>query len=232
MNILVACEESQEVCKELRKRGHRAFSCDIQDCSGGHPEWHIKSDVTKLVNGNCEFVLQNGKKERQTDRWDMLIAFPPCTHLAVSGARHFELKRKDGRQREGIEFFCLFLNADCDKVAIENPIGIISGDYVKEWFPDLAEKYNLPRKPTQIIQPYYFGHKAKKSTCLWLKNLSCLKPTDIVEPELVTYICKNGKKATFGTNMVRGLKDRAKDRSKTFHGVAVAMAEQWADKEN
>ena len=162
----------------------------------------------------------------------MLIAFPPCTHLAVSGARHFEQKRKDGRQREGIEFFCLFLNADCDKVAIENPIGIISGDYVKEWFPDLAEKYNLPRKPTQIIQPYYFGHKAKKSTCLWLKNLPCLKSTDIVEPELVTYICKNGKKATFGTNMVRGLKDRAKDRSKTFHGVAVAMAEQWTDKEN
>lgn len=232
MNILVACEESQEVCKELRRRGHRAFSCDIQDCSGGHPEWHIKSDVTKLVNGNCEFDLQNGTKDRQTDRWDMLIAFPPCTHLAVSGAKHFEQKRKDGRQRESIEFFCLFLNADCDKVAIENPIGIISGDYVKEWFPDLAEKYSLPRKPTQIIQPYYFGHKAKKSTCLWLKNLPCLKPTDIVEPELVVYICKNGKKATFGSNMVRGLKDRAKDRSKTFHGVAVAMAEQWTDKEN
>lgn len=159
----------------------------------------------------------------------MLIAFPPCTHLAVSGARHFEQKRKDGRQREGIEFFCLFLNADCDKIAIENPIGIISGDYVKQYFPDLAEKYKLPRKPSQIIQPYEFGHKAKKSTCLWLKNLPNLKPTNIVEPELVTYICKSGKKVTFGTNMVRGLKERAKDRSKTFHGVAVAMATQWTE---
>lgn len=229
MNILVACEESQEVCKELRKRGHRAFSCDIQDCSGGHPEWHIQSDVTKLVNGNCSFKLQNGQTDEQKGKWDMIIAFPPCTHLAVSGARHFPAKRADGRQREGIEFFCLFLNADCDKIAIENPIGIISGDYVKQWFPDLSEKYKLPRKQTQIIQPYYFGHKAKKSTCLWLKNLPPLKPTDVVEPELVTYICKNGKKVTFGTNMVRGLKERAKDRSKTFHGVAVAMATQWTE---
>ena len=151
MNILVACEESQEVCKELRKRGHRAFSCDIQDCSGGHPEWHIQSDVTKLVNGDCSFRLQNGTADYQKGKWDMIIAFPPCTHLAVSGARHFEQKRADGRQREGIEFFCLFLNADCDKIAIENPIGIISGDYVKQYFPDLAEKYKLPRKQTQII---------------------------------------------------------------------------------
>jgi site-specific DNA-cytosine methylase len=145
MNILVACEESQEVCKELRKRGHRAFSCDIQDCSGGHPEWHIQSDVTKLVNGDCTFKLQNGSSDRQEGRWDMIIAFPPCTHLAVSGAPHFEKKRADGRQRSGIEFFCLFLNADCEKIAIENPIGIISGDYVKQWFPDLADKYGLPR---------------------------------------------------------------------------------------
>lgn len=229
MNILVACEESQEVCKELRKRGHRAFSCDIQNCSGGHPEWHIQSDVTKLVNGDCMFKLQDGSSDRQEGRWDMIIAFPPCTHLAVSGARHFPAKRADGRQRSGIEFFCLFLNADCDKIAIENPIGIISGDYVNQWFPDLAEKYGLPRKQTQIIQPYEFGHKAKKSTCLWLKNLPKLKPTKIVEPELVTYTCKSGKKVTFGSNMVRGLKERAKDRSKTFHGVAVAMAEQWTE---
>ena len=103
MNILVACEESQEVCKELRKRGHRAFSCDIQECSGGHPEWHILGDVTSLVNGNCTFKLQNRQTDRQIGKWDMIIAFPPCTHLAVSGARHFEQKRKDGRQREGIE---------------------------------------------------------------------------------------------------------------------------------
>ena len=159
----------------------------------------------------------------------MIIAFPPCTHLAVSGARHFEAKRKDGRQRAGIEFFGLFLTADCERIAIENPIGIISGDYVKQYFPDIADKFKLPVKPSQIIQPYEYGHKAKKSTCLWLKNLPCLKPTEIVEPELVTYTCKSGKKVTFGTNMVRGLKERAKDRSKTFHGVAIAMATQWTD---
>lgn len=229
MNILVACEESQEVCKELRKRGHRAFSCDIQNCSGGHPEWHIMDDVTRLINGDCTFILQNGQTDRQIGRWDMLIAFPPCTHLAVSGAKHFEKKRADGRQREGIEFFCMFLEADCDKIAIENPIGIISGDYVKQYFPDLAEKYGLPRKQSQIIQPYFFGHKSKKSTCLWLKNLPCLVPTDMVEPELITYIGKNGKKSTFSKDYCVGLTERAKDRSKTYHGVAVAMATQWTE---
>ena len=187
MNILVACEESQEVCKELRKRGHRAFSCDIQECSGGHPEWHIQSDVTKLVNGNCMFKLQDGSSDRQEGRWDMLIAFPPCTHLAVSGARHFEKKRADGRQREAVEFFSLFLEADCDRIAIENPVGIISGDYIKKWFPDLAEKHNLPRKYTQIIQPWYFGHNEPKTTCLWLKNLPALVP-DVTEKPDMKYI--------------------------------------------
>lgn len=235
MNILVACEESQEVCMELRKRGHRAFSCDIQDCSGGHPEWHIKSDVTRLVNGNCEFDLQNGTKDRQEGRWDMIIAFPPCTHLAVSGARHFGQKRADGRQREGIEFFCLFLNADCDKVAIENPIGIISGDYVRQWFPDLSEKYGLPRKPSQIIQPWFWGDNAPKATCLWLKGLPCLVPDVTEEPEMeyIEWIdSKTGRKkrqAKWYLDALKSGADRAKIRSRTFHGVAVAMAEQWTD---
>ena len=234
MNILVACEESQEVCKELRKRGHRAFSCDIQACSGGHPEWHIKGDVTKLVNGNCEFKLQSGQTDRQTGKWDMLIAFPPCTHLAVSGARHFEQKRKDGRQREGIEFFCLFLEADCDKIAVENPVGIISGDYVKQWFPEIAKKYGLPKKPSQIIQPWMFGHKEPKSTCLWLKGLPNLIPDIIEKPEMEYYewTDKNGKKkrqATWYLDALKSGADRAKIRSKTFHGVAVAMATQWTE---
>ena len=145
MRVLIACEESQRVCIEFRKRGHEAYSCDIEPCSGGHPEWHLQVDAIEILKM----------------KWDMIIAFPPCTHLAVSGAKYFEKKRTDGRQREGIEFFCKFLTADCDKIAIENPIGIISGDYIKKWFPDLSTKYGLPIKPTQIIQPYEFGHHTK-----------------------------------------------------------------------
>lgn len=231
MNILVACEESQAVTTELRKLGHNAYSCDIIECSGGHPEWHIKDDVLKYLNGKeAIFWTSDGVGHITPKRWDMIIAFPPCTHLAVSGARHFEKKRADGRQREGIEFFCQFLNADCDRIAIENPVGIISGDYIPEHFPDLAEKYGLPRKPTQIIQPYEYGHAAKKTTCLWLKGLPNLVPTNIVEPDLVQYTCKSGKVVTFGANMVHGFKsnERAKARSKTFEGVAKAMANQWA----
>lgn len=213
MRILIACEESQRVCIEFRRKGHEAYSCDILDCSGGHPEWHIKDDVIKHLD----------------DGWDMIIAFPPCTHLCVSGARHFEKKRKDGRQREGIEFFCKFLEADCERICIENPIGIMSGDYIAEWFPDLAEKHNLPVKPTQIIQPYFFGDHARKSTCLWLKNLPALVPTQIVEPELITYKYSDGKITTFSKDIVTGItnKNRSTKRSKTYPGVAKAMAEQW-----
>ena len=165
MKVLVACEESQRVCIEFRKLGHEAYSCDIEPCSGGHPEWHIQDDVLPLLNGNCDFKTANGDMYHLIGKWDMIIAFPPCTHLAVSGARHFEGKREDGRQREGIEFFCQFLTADCEKIAIENPIGIISGDYIPKWFPDLAKKYDLPRKQSQIIQPYEYGNPSKKSTC-------------------------------------------------------------------
>ena len=166
MNVLVACEESQTVTKKLRRKGHRAFSCDIQKCSGGHPEWHIFQDVLPLLDGDCKFNLENGETDEIKGKWDVILAFPPCTHLAVSGARHFEKKRSDGRQKEAIEFFCQFLNVDCEKVAIENPIGIMSGDYIPKWYPELAKKYNLPIKYTQIIQPYEYGHPAKKSTCL------------------------------------------------------------------
>ncbi len=151
MKVLVACEESQRVCMAFRGRGHEAYSCDIIECSGGHPEWHIMQDVLPLLNGKCEFVTEDGKSHNINGKWDMIIAFPPCTHLAVSGAAHFEKKRADGRQKEGIEFFCQFLNADCEKIVIENPIGIISGDYIPKHFPELAEKYELPKKPTQII---------------------------------------------------------------------------------
>lgn len=159
----------------------------------------------------------------------MIIAFPPCTDLAVSGARHFERKRKDGSQYNSIEFFCQFLIADCDYIAIENPVNIISGYYVKEHFPDLAEKYHLPIKPTQRIQPYEYGHTSKKTTCLWLKNLPKLQPTNIVEPELVQYECSDGRTVTFSKHMITGFKskDRAKARSKTFEGIAEAMADQW-----
>ena len=232
MKVLVACEESQAVTMELRKLGHEAYSCDIIECSGGHPEWHIMQDVLPLLNGDCEFMSMDGQHHRIEGKWDMIFAFPPCTHLAVSGTRHFEKKRADGRQREGIEFFCQFLNADCDHIAIENPVGIISGDYIPTHFPDLAEKYCLPMKPTQVIQPWMFGDNAKKTTCLWLWGIDPLVPDITEEPELEykEWTCsKTGKtkrqplwyyKARTG--------DHSKNRSKTFPGIAKAMAEQWA----
>lgn len=184
MKILVACEESQAVTIELRKRGHEAYSCDIIECSGGHPEWHFQQDVTELLKR----------------KWDMIIAFPPCTDLAVSGARWFKEKQADGRQQRSIDFFKLFTNVDCEKIAIENPIGIMSTNY---------------RKPDQIIQPWQFGHGETKSTCLWLKGLPLLKPTNIVE-EREQRIWK----------MPPG-PERSKLRSKTFPGIAKAMAQQW-----
>jgi hypothetical protein len=169
-----------------------------------------------LLDGNCWFQTCDGEEHYIDGKWDMIIAFPPCTHLAVSGAKYFEKKRADGRQREGIEFFCKFLTADCDKVAIENPVGIISGDYIKQHFPDLAEKYGLPRKPSQIIQPWQFGHGETKATCLWLTGLSQLEPTNIVE----------GREQRIWK--LPPSQERSKLRSKTFPGVAKAMATQWA----
>lgn len=192
LKILVACEESQAVTSELRRLGHEAYSCDIIDQSGGHPEWHIMQDVIPLLNGNCEFETTNGERHGVDGKWDMIIAFPPCTDLTVAGAKYFEQKRNDGRQRKSIEFFCKFLEADCDKIAIENPVGIMSGKYIQTWFPDLAEKYSLPRKYSQIIQPYEFGHPVSKKTCLWLKGLNNLTPTEIVDYEKIHSKGKTG----------------------------------------
>lgn len=185
MKILVACEESQAVTIELRRLGHEAYSCDIEPCSGGHPEWHLQVDALELLKM----------------KWDMILAFPPCTHLAVSGARYFEQKRKDGRQQAAIDFFMRFANADCPKIAIENPVGIMS---------------TVWKKPDQIIQPWQFGHGETKKTCLWLKGLPPLIPTEIVE----------GREQRIWK--MPPSEDRAKNRAKTFPGIARAMAEQWA----
>ena len=236
MTVLVACEESQEVCKRFRNKGHEAYSCDILDCSGGHDEWHIKDNVLPLLNGNCIFRTVDGVEHHITGRWDMIIAFPPCTHLAVSGARYFEKKRIDGRQRDGIEFFCNFLKADCDRIVIENPINIISGKYVEKWFPDIAEKYGLPISPNQRIHPWMFGDNYSKNTCLWIKGLPLLVPEVMEEPEMEWKEWndrKTGRKKR--QNMwyydafknAKTSKERSMIRSKTFPGIAQAMADQW-----
>ena len=193
MRVLVACEESQAVTKELRRLGHEAFSCDIDPCSGGHPEWHLQEDVTPLLK----------------QRWDMIIAFPPCTHLAVSGAAWFEQKRKDGRQQAAIDFFMLFVNAECERIAIENPVGIMSTIY---------------KKPSQIVQPYEYGHMEQKKTCLWLKGLPLLQPTNNVYVQMME-LPKNKRERL---HYLPPSPERAKLRSKTFPGIAKAMAEQWA----
>lgn len=213
--------------------------CDIQEPSGGHPEWHIKGDVLCILNPqyhaynnktNIIFHTMDGKLH-DVSKWDLIIAHPPCTHLAVSGARHFEKKRADGRQREGIELFCKILNANCDKICVENPVNIISGDYVKRWFPELVEEYGLPISPTQTIQPYEYGHPSRKKTCLWLKGLPTLVPTKIVEPKIKEYICKNGKIVRFSDDYGSGNKTAGKRRSKTYEGIAEAMADQWGKEE-
>lgn len=230
MNILVACEESQAVAIELRKLGHNVFSCDIEPCSGGHKEWHIQENVLPLLNGNCTFNTVDGITHSISGKWDMIIAFPPCTYLTSAGTRHYSLRVNSAEKVEArikerekaIKFFMLFANADCDKIAIENPVGYMN----THW-----------RKPDQIIHPYYFGDNAKKRTCLWLKGLPELKPTNMLpEPEPM-YICKGekckGKKIGWCEgmrNIKGGQKERAKARSKTFPGIARAMAEQWAGK--
>ena len=212
--VLIICEESQAVCKAFRENGHEAYSCDILECSGEHPEWHFKKDAFQLL--------------KEKPNWDLVIAHPPCTHLATSGARHFKKKREDGRQKEAIEFFCNILSLDVPRLCVENPVNIISGEYIKQYFPDLCERYGLPLKPTQIIQPYQFGNPSRKTTCLWLKNLPPLVPTNIVEPNLISYTCKNGKKVTFSKDYCQGLgNDRGCKRSKTYEGIAKAMADQW-----
>lgn len=227
MDILIACEESQTVLKEFLKRGHNAYSCDIENCSGGIPERHIKRDVIPLLNGKCNFETCDGVTHTLYKNWDMIIAFPPCTHLAVSGARHFEKKRENGQQLKAIQFFLQFMNCDCKKIAIENPVGIMSGtDYMKKYYP---QYYLMTCEPSQYIQPYMFGDKARKKTGLWLHGLPLLKPTNIVEPELEYYTKKDGSITSFSKGFSSGFssKERSKIRSKTFPGIAKAMAEQW-----
>lgn len=168
----------------------------------------------------------------------MIIAFPPCTHLAVSGAVWFEKKREDGRQREGIEFFCKFLMADCEKIVIENPVGIMSGDYILKWFPDLAIQYGIPIKPTQIIHPWMFGDNYAKSTCLWEKGVEPLIPAVTEQPKLEWFewtTAKGVKKRQpkwYADAWSLKPSERARVRSKTFHGIAEAMAEQWGKEES
>jgi hypothetical protein len=205
MKILLACEESQAVTEEFRNMGIEAYSCDILDQSGSHPEWHIKGDVLDVINGG----------------WDCMIAFPPCTDLAMSGAKHFEQKRKDGRQQKSIEFFMTLVNAPIKYIAIENPIGVMSSFY---------------RKPDQIINPFDFNDPARKPTCLWLKNLPKLKSINFGEAPLFGetlnkgefHTTKGGKTLPKWYNLPPS-QDRAKIRSKTFPGIAKAMATQWGN---
>ena len=203
MRILVACEESQAVTKSLRRLGHQAYSCDVVPCSGGHPEWHLQQDVLDILN----------------QQWDMMIAFPPCTHLAVSGARHFKQKQSDGRQQSAIDFFMTLVNAPIPCIAIENPVGIMSTEY---------------RKPDQIIQPYEYGDSVQKTTCLWLKNLPQLQSTKRVNPgKFVEFTTRRGtrkRQSLWYYNTLRKAKngtERSMLRSKTFPGIAKAMAKQW-----
>ena len=238
MKVLVACEESQAVTIELRKLGHEAYSCDIIECSGGHPEWHITQDVLQILNPGMQltglsheyygikpFCTMDGVKHFIHGKWDMIIAHPPCTYLTVTGNRWFDIERYGEKavqrykdREEAVEFFMAFANADCPQIAIENPIGHMSSAW---------------RKPDQIIHPYMFGDPARKATCLWLKGLKPLEPTNTVEPVIIKY--KNGK----GTDnpwhmetMSLPPDERAKVRSKTFPGIAKAMAEQWGGSDN
>lgn len=231
MKILVACEESQAVTKELRKLGHEAYSCDLLKCSGGHPEWHFKNDVFEIIEKKGG-ITQNGDKIKIKGNWDLMIAHPPCTFLAVSGARWyyhpedsnlpFDQRRPHPRfpnrakeREEALEFFIKLLEAPIDRIAVENPVGIISTKY---------------RKPDQTVHPWMFGDEASKATCLWLKNLPLLKPTNIVgKGERV--ILSSGKSLpkwySDALTLSKSSAERRTMRSKTFEGLAKAMAEQW-----
>jgi len=231
LNILVACEESQVVTKELRKLGHNAFSCDLLECSGGHPEWHLKMDVFKAIEGKGR-VLQNGKKFLLKGRWDMMIAHPPCTYLAVSGAQwyyhpedkhlpthkrrpHPRYPDRSKHREEAIEFFIRLAKAPIEMIALENPVGIMSSVY---------------KKPDQIVQPYMFGDEATKKTCLWLKQLPLLKPTKIVaKGERIHFKSGKSQPKWYSDAFVKAKshEERQRLRSKTFPGMAEAMARQW-----
>ena len=220
MKVLVACEESQAVCIEGRKLGHEVYSCDILECSGGHPEWHIMCDVLPLLNGDCDFDTMDGENHSFSGRWDMIIAFPPCTYLTVTGNRWFNIDRYGEKaiqrhkdRKDAIDFFMAFANADCEKIAIENPVGIMSS----KW-----------RKPNQIINPWQFGDAFEKKTCLWLKGLPELTHTNIVEiPPRKKFDSGKSMPSWYAEAWHLPKEERAKLRSKTFPGIAKAMAEQW-----
>lgn len=222
MKVLVACEESQRVCIAFREKGHEAYSCDIQECSGGRPEWHIPGDVLPILNGNTKFITQDGTLHEISGKWDMIIAHPPCTYLTVTGNRWFNIEKygkkaikRYEQRKEAIHFFFRIVNANCDKIAIENPIGIMS---------------TVWEKPTQIIQPFMFGEPFEKKTCLWLKNLPKLNSTKLViPPERIKF--KSGKTMPEWYAKLWALpkEEREKERSKTFIGIACAMAEQWGN---
>ena len=217
MKVLVACEESQEVCKAFRKRGHEAYSCDIQECSGGHPEWHIMADVLPLLNGRCTVKTCDGQVHTVGGKWDMIIAHPPCTFMSKAGARWMYKKAgviDDQRYRWAMQakaFFLACLYADCEKVVVENPTPL--------------KIVELP-KPTQKIQPYQFGHPYSKCTLLWIRGLPELKPTNILT-EYTPYLPSNTGGFARGKGGSRGVAHNAKEASKTFSEIARAMAEQW-----
>lgn len=218
MKVLIACEESQEVCKAFRERGHEAYSCDIQEPSGGHPEWHILGDALKAIDGG-QVITMDGKTHN-VGKWDLLIAHPPCTYLTATGNRWFDTgkygKAAWDRMTErnmAIGFFYRFVMANCERIAIENPVCVMSTAY---------------RKPDQIIQPYMFGDPFEKRTCLWLKGLPLLHPTNVVKPpERKTF--SSGKTMATWYADAYGLtkEERSRERSRTFPGIAAAMAEQW-----
>lgn len=222
MKVLVACEESQRACIAFREKGYEAYSCDIQECSGGRPEWHIMGDVLPILNGNTKFITQDGTLHEISGKWDMIIAHPPCTYLTVTGNRWFNIEKygkkaikRYEQRKEAIQFFFRIVKANCDKIAIENPIGIMS---------------TVWEKPTQIIQPFMFGEPFEKRTCLWLKNLPNLKPTKIVTPpERIKFDSGKTMPAWYAKLWHLPKEERERERSKTFIGIAHAMAEQWGN---
>ena len=232
MKVLIACEESQRVCMAFRECGHEAYSCDIQVCSGGHPEYHIHGDVLPLINGRCSFVTMDGITHEIKEKWDLLIAHPPCTYLSAVTTRHLSLKCTPAEKvidrmwkvAESAVFFMQFALADCERICVENPMGFMS----KLW-----------RKPDQTVHPYYFAESKddienyqRKRTCFWLKNLEPLKATNNLSPPEPCGYTRKGHAIYFtdAHGKIKGLdydKNSAKARSKTFPGIARAMAEQW-----
>lgn len=219
MKILVACEESQRVCSAFRAKGHLAFSCDVIECSGGKPEWHIQQDVLPLLNGNCEFTTCDGSQHRIEGKWDMIIGFPPCIYLTAAGAcRLYPQKGVLNPERYELgkaaaEFFLAILNADCEKIVVENPTPL--------------KIFKLP-KYNQVIEPYMFGEPYKKRTCLWLKGVEPLKPTELITEGIINWVNAGSKKSNGEPRNQTTMNFRdTKNRSKTFVGIANAMATQW-----